>query len=84
MLHLSERVLGPVLLGGAVWLYGIAQRQGTGFRLFVLYFAIFSVGIAVIIATMDLMPKWWVNNWPLFAIVWAGLVGFIGWKRHLT
>jgi hypothetical protein len=82
-ISLQERILGPMLFGGSVWLYGIFQQQGSGYRIFVRYSAAFAFGLGVLIATLDLLPQWMSHDWPLIAIAWAVLIGWIGWIRHL-
>jgi hypothetical protein len=79
-----ERVLAPVIMGGGVYLYGLAQGHGTGFRTFVRYAAAFSGGIAAVIATTDLLKKVSPNTPIMVGMLWTALVGFIGWKRHLA
>jgi hypothetical protein len=84
MIHWYERVLLPVIGGGAAWLYGLGQRQGTGYQIFVRYLAGWAFGIFGVIATHDLLEKMFDGSSLIIGFIWTGIVGFVLWKRHLA
>jgi hypothetical protein len=83
MLHWYERVLGPVIGGGAVYLYGLSQRQGSGYRTFVKYFAVWIFGLLTVMFTFDLVVHS-VGTAVTLAALWTALVSWALWKRHLA
>jgi hypothetical protein len=84
MIHWYERVLGPVIGGGAIWLFGLGQRHGSGYQVFVRYFAGWAFGIFALIATHDLLEPMFSGSSLIIGFVWTGIVGFVLWKRHLA
>ncbi len=79
-----ERVLLPVIGGGAVWLFGLGQGQGTGYQIFVRYLAVWTFGIFAVIATHDLLEKVFSGSSLIVGFMWTGIAGFVLWKRHLA
>jgi hypothetical protein len=84
MIHWYERVLGPVIGGGAIWLFGLGQRHGNGYQVFVRYFAGWAFGIFALIAMHDLLEPMFSGRSLIIGFVWTGIVGFVLWKRHLA
>jgi hypothetical protein len=84
MIHWYERVAAPLVLGGAVWMYGRFQQQGTGYQIFVKYLAVWMIGIAAIIFTHDLLEQLLDGLSIISGFVWTAVVGFMVRKRHLT
>jgi hypothetical protein len=84
MIHWYERVLGTVIGGEAICIFGLGKRNGSGDQVFVRYFAGWAFGIFALIATHDLLEPMFGGSSLIIGFVWTGIVGFVLWKRHLA